>query len=158
MVIDIRKTAIRMWLRGLIMAFIFSTLILILLLTNLFSKPLASIGKSHVIIFLAVIYLGMAAFNYLRDYHYIYFSDESNKLILRYYSLRPLSQAKKSIEIPKENLVKVEFRNRFMGLSQKLILFQKVKSGVYKYPPVSLTALSSEEKNQLLQVLNSIKN
>ena len=152
--IDIRKTAIRMRLRGLALAFIFSTLILVILLTNFLNQPAFGIGKAHVIIFLAAIYLLMVVYNYMRDYHYIFFSDDSNKIILRFYSMHPLSQAKRSIEIPRGTLLRFEVKNSLMGLNKKLVLFQKVKGGVYKYPAVSITALSQDERMQLLQALN----
>lgn len=153
MQIDLRRTAIRMRLRGLAMAFIFAALIMTILLSELLDKPLLGIGKAQAIYLLTGIYILAVIYNYIRDYHYIYFSDEGNKLILRYYSMRPLSQAKRSIEIPKGTLSRYELKSSLLGLRQKLILFQKVKGGVYKYPGVSITALAEEEKKKLLQAL-----
>ncbi len=155
MQIDIRRTAIRIRLRSLALAFIFSILVLAVLFTTFLDNPIYGIGKSHIIIALGLIYLGITLYHYLRDYHFVYYSDEGNKLILRYYSMRPLSQAKRSIEIPKGTLVKYELNKSMQGLREKIILFQKVKNGVYKYPPVSITALNKEEKEKMLQSIRT---
>jgi hypothetical protein len=156
MVIDIRRTAIRMRLRGLITAVIFTCLIILILLADVFEEVHFGISRSYLVIFFSAIYLIVILYIYLKDYHYIYFNDESNKILLRYYSMRPFSQAKRSIEIPKGNLSKYENRTGTFGLNDKIVLYQKVKAGVYKYPPVSITALSPQEKNQLIQALNKL--
>jgi hypothetical protein len=151
MIIDIRRTAIRMRLRGLFTAFIFSALILILLLIDFFDEI-----RAYLILGFSVIYLIYILYIYFRDYYYIYFNDESNKILLRYYSLRPLSQTKRSIEIQRGNLSRFEIKTSTLGLNEKIILYQKVKGGVYKYPPISITALSKQEKNHLIQALNKL--
>ena len=97
-----------------------------------------------------MVFTGCASFVLL----YIYFNDETNKIILRYYSMHPLSQAKRSIEIPRDSFSKYEIAESLFGIKTKIILYQKVKGGVYKYPPVSISALSPAEKEQLIQSLN----
>jgi hypothetical protein len=156
MLIDIRRTAIRMRLRGLITAILFGLLILLFMLADFFDESHFGITRSYLILFFSAIYLIIILYAYLKDYYYIYFNDESNKIILRYYSMRPFSQAKHSIEIPRGNLARYEIKTSMWGLNKKIILYQKVKAGVYKYPSVSLTALSSQEMNQLIQALNKL--
>jgi hypothetical protein len=154
MIIDLKGTAIRMRLRGLVMVLIFSALIITLLFINYFNIPRFGISRAHVIIFTAGVYILIVIYNYFRDYHYIYYNDEGNKIIFRYYSMRPLSQTKKSIEIQRGNLSRFEIRQSFFGIKQRIILYQKVKGGVYKYPPVSISALTKAEKARLKQALN----
>jgi hypothetical protein len=156
MIIDIRRTAIRMRLRGLITTVIFSIVIIIIMIAEFFDANHYGISRSYLVLFFSVIYLVFILYVYLKDYYYIYFSDEGNKIIFRYYSMRPLSQAKRSIEIPRGNFARYEIKTDSFGLKNKIILYQKVKGGVYKYPPVSITALSPHEKNQLIQALNKL--
>ena len=151
MVIDIRRTAIRMRLRGLITAFVFFIIILILLVVDFFSDV-----RMYLVLSLSFIYVANIIYSYLKDYYYIYFSDEGNKILFRYYSMRPLSQAKRSIEIPKGNLARYEIITGTLGLRTKIIFYQKVKEGVYKYPPVNISALSKLENDQLVQTLNKL--
>jgi hypothetical protein len=156
MVIDIHRTAIRMRLRGLFTAFLFSIIILSILLIDFFNETHFGITKAYLILFISVIYMILIVYNYLKDYYYIYFNDESNMILFRYYSMRPLSQTKRSIEIPRGSLVRYEIKTSSFGISTKLILYQKAKAGVYKYTPVSISALSSHEKDQLIQALNRL--
>jgi len=156
MVIDIRRTAIRMRLRGLFTAFIFSIIILFFLLFDFFDEPHFGITRGYIVLLISVIYMVMLIYNYLKDYNYIYFNDETNKIVFRYYSMHPLSQAKRSIEIPRGSFSKYEIQQSLFGIRTKIIIYQKVKSGVYKYPPVSITALSPEEKEKLIQALNRL--
>ena len=156
MTIDIHRTAIRMRLRGLFTAFIFSTIILIILIVEFFDESHLGISRGYLLLFFSVIYFVIIVYNYLRDYYYIYFNDETNKIVLRYYSMRPLSQTKRSIEIPRGSFSKYEIQNSLFGIKEKIIIYQKVKTGVYKYPPVSITALSPAEKEQFIQALNKL--
>lgn len=156
MVIDIRRTAIKMRLRGLITAFIFSIIIIFILLIDFFDQPIFGFSRAVLVLTISIIYFIMIVYNYLRDYNYIYFSDETNKILLRYYSMHPLSQAKRSIEIAKGSFVKFEIVTSLFGIKNKIIFYQKVKTGIYKYPPVSISALSPDEKENLIQSLNRL--
>jgi energy-coupling factor transporter transmembrane protein EcfT len=150
MVIDTGRTTIRMRLRGFITAIIFFILILVFLVFDIFDDI-----RMYLVIIFSFCYIVFILHIYLKDYFYIYFSDESNKMVFRYYSMRPLSQTKRSIEIPRGSLARYEIRSEALGFKNKIIFYQKIKDGVYKYPPVSITILSSQEKDQLLQALNN---
>jgi hypothetical protein len=145
-----------MRLRGLFTAFIFSTIILVILIVEYFDESHLGISRGYLLLFFSVIYFAIIVYNYLRDYYYIFFNDETSKVVLRYYSMRPLSQTKRSIEIPRGSFSKYEIQNSLFGIKEKIIIYQKVKTGVYKYPPVSITALSPAEKDQFIQALNKL--
>ena len=156
MIIDLRRTAIKRRLDGLFTAFVFTAIILSFLLLEIFDKPVLGISKGYFVLFFSIVYLLLLVYNYLRDYNYIYFNDEGKKIIFRYYSMHPLSQAKRSIEINKGSLVKFEIQTGLFGIKSKIILYQKVKTGVYKFPAVSITALTKEERAKLLSALNGL--
>jgi hypothetical protein len=154
MKIDIRKTVIKHKLLNLFLAIGVTTLIILILLTGLFDKPIGRITKFHITIVIACIYLVYVIYNHLRGLNYIYYNDEKDKLILRFYSLNPISQMKNSIEIPKQNFKKFEVETSMFGIKEKLILYQNIQKGLFKYPPVSITALKKPEKEELI---NSLK-
>jgi len=149
MVIDTGSTTIRMRLRGFITAIIFFLLILIFLVFDIFDEV-----RMYLVLVFSSLYIIFILNIYLRDYFYIYFSDESNKMVFRYYSMRPLSQTKRSIEIPRGSMARYEIKSGALGLKNTIIFYQKIKDGVYKYPPVSISILSTNEKNELIQALN----
>jgi hypothetical protein len=153
MTIDTNRSAIRIRLRGLFLAFLFMTLIVIVLLADFFGVPHFGVSRMHLILFLSVVYVIISLYNYWLNLSYIYYNDDGEKIIFRYYSLRPLSQGKHSIEIPKGTFVKFELINHSLGLKPAISFYQRVKSGVFKYPEVSISLLSNDEKYKLTKSL-----
>ena len=91
------------------------------------------------------------------DYQYIYFSDENNKILLRYYkAVRFGMSAYNSIEFPKQILQNALFENSMAGKMSDLTIIIKTQRGIAEYPSVSLTALSKIERRQIQNVLNEI--
>lgn len=83
------------------------------------------------------------------------FSDDTEKIIIRYFNAGLAGGKKNSLEIDKRAFAGYKTESGFFGLKTRLILFQKFSEGVAKYPPVHTSALSKEEKAVLLRVLNS---
>jgi hypothetical protein len=91
------------------------------------------------------------------DYHYIYFSDANNKILLRYYKAIRFGKGEyNSIEFPQYMLQNAYFENSMAGKISDLTFIVKTKRGMAEYPSVSLTALSKEERKQMQGVLNNI--
>lgn len=93
---------------------------------------------------------------FLRDYNYIYYSDTGDKLILRYFRLRPLDNKKSAIEFKKSELHQFELQRTFFNLNESLVIFRKTQKGVAKYPPVSLTAIGKQDREKLLSSLKKL--
>ncbi len=89
------------------------------------------------------------------NYQYIYFSDEGNKIIFRYFTTGIISGRKNSIEIDKKSFSGYKVEKRYLGLIQSIILFQRLNEGVAKYPPVHISSLTREERNKVFRSLNS---
>lgn len=88
----------------------------------------------------------------LMNYQYIFFSDENERIIVRYFNAGVFGGKKNSIEIHKSVFAGYKTEKGFLAL--KLILFQKLGDGVAKYPPVYITALSRQEKQKLFSSLS----
>lgn len=151
MIIDLQKTAISLRLKSMAITIVFTLAIIVSLFGNklfevkkLFGLELAT--YSYMIIGLFLLYV---LYNAILNRHYIYYSDEEKNLVFRFYSLSILGSKKRSVEIPKNTLLKFELSKSFLGLKTELILYQKLKEGAAKYPPINITALSKGEKNKL---------
>ena len=153
MIIDIRKTVLKNKIRSFYSTLFFLTVIAVLLATNIYSDEIAGIDKYEFSILLACIYILTVLFSVIRNYHYIYYSDESDKLILRFFSFSFWTQKKNSIEMNKNDLEGYQINQQIFGLRENLVLYQKTKGGRAKYPPVSITALTKSEKKELLDSL-----
>jgi prepilin signal peptidase PulO-like enzyme (type II secretory pathway) len=91
------------------------------------------------------------------DYQYIKFSDENNKILLRYYKAVTFGKAGfNSIEFPKRIIQNAYFENSMFGKLTDLTFIVKTKRGIAEYPSVSLTALPKEERKRIQNVLNEI--
>jgi hypothetical protein len=154
MIIDNRKAAIQHKFKMFIITLFFMTLIIIVALADVFDQPVAGVSKSNWIIGLIIIYLLVNFYYYIQDLNYLHVKVQHEKLIVRYISMRILTKRKKAVEIPLQSFVKYEITNSF--LKQNLYLYQKLKNRLAKYPPVSITSLTKEEKERLRRSLDKL--
>jgi len=149
MIIDIQRTVIKIKLRIFVVILFFILLIIIVLFPNIVKTIFPGIDRIYfILLIIAICVLTAFCYNFL-DLNYIYYNDEGPKIILRYYSLRILNKSKNSIEIPKKKLIKFESKKSFFNLKEKIILFQKMQNRIAKYPPVSISSLTKEQKIKL---------
>ena len=94
---------------------------------------------------------------HVADYQYIEYSDDDDKIILRYYKMINLGgKTYNSIEFPKYRLKKANFENSFFGKLSDLTLVIKTDRGIAEYPTVSLAGLNIEDRECIQESLNSI--
>lgn len=153
MTIDNQRNIYRIWLRKMITTLVFTISILLVLFTGWFENPDQVINKYHVIIAIAVIYFGLGLINYFRNPYYLYFQETEEMLIVRYYPVSIFNKRKNSIEIPKKLFVTFRIERFFLGLEERLILYQHYRNKVAKYPPISLSAVDKPDRRKLREVL-----
>jgi hypothetical protein len=157
MIIDLKKTVIQKTL-GKFIALIILVLVICLFLFVPFRNDLIKgLDNSLLGIFFAGAYIVYALYESFRNYNYIYFNDESDKIVLRYFAPNIFTAKKNSIEIPKKEFSGYSLNSFFMRYRETITLFKNSGKGIAKYPPVSITALSSEERYSLLFALNQLK-
>ncbi len=157
MIIDIKKTILRKNL-GKFIALIILALVICVLLFVPFSHDLfRGLSNSMLAIFIAIAYMIYAFYESFRNYNYIYYSDESDKIILRYFSPGIFTSKKNSIEIPKKDFAGYQLNDFFMHYRETLTLLRHSGKNIARYPPVSITALSPDERDSLLYSLNKLK-
>ena len=94
---------------------------------------------------------------HVADYQYIEFSDEDNKVLLRYYNAIRFGKGEySSIEFPHSALQKADFENSVFGKLTDVTLIVKTKRGLAEFPSVSLTAMSKEERTVMKTTLYNI--
>ncbi|MBL7111718.1 MAG: hypothetical protein ISS19_07235 [Bacteroidales bacterium] len=142
---DNQKTTIRSFLRKMLVTIIFGVAIIAVMMLKFFNKPFYGLERYTIVLILLGLYIGIMVFTYSLKRNYIYFNDDGEAIILRYYPIRPIARKKSAIEIPKTSLVKFEIRKSFFGLKKTLFLYQKVKNKVARYPAIGLTALNKKE-------------
>ena len=145
MIFDNKKTTIRIYLWKIIQASVTVVLLIGIMVSGWFEKDVLGITKYLWIILVTLAYLILVIIARLRRLNFFYFSDEGDKILIRYYPIHPLVQKKNAVQIPKIGLAGYEINSSAGGFKKVLILRQSVKGKVANYPPIGITALNREE-------------
>jgi hypothetical protein len=157
MILDIKKTILRQNLASFISTIVF-VLLIVLLLFIPFSKDLIrGVDNNLLAVFMGSAYVIYAFYKSFRNYNYIYFNDESDKIVMRYFSSNLFTSRKNSIEIPKKEFAGYQIQAFFLGYRETIILQRRTSKGIASYPAVSITALSINERHDLLIALEKVK-
>ena len=117
--------------------------------------PLLGMSRAAWTIIFTVCFMIIMFLPVLMNYQYIYFSDEGDTIIFRYYSAGLFEGKKNSVEIGKRTFSGFTFDEKFFGLVQSVILYQRLKEGIAKYPPIYISALKRQDKDIIIESLNS---
>jgi hypothetical protein len=154
MVFDNKKTTIRIYLWKMIQAIVVVVLLVVIMVSGWFDKDVLGIEKYQWVILVTLVYLLLVIISRLRLLYYFYFSDDGDKILIRYYPIHPLVQKKKAVQIPKTALAGYEIQRSALGLKKVLVLRQHVKGKIANYPPIGITALSRIETDLLKKHLD----
>lgn len=110
---------------------------------------------------LALISIGVFSLWYLyfhvADYQFIEFSDENNRIVLRYYKAVSLGSPRfNEIEFSHQILKRVFFDNSVFGKMSDITLVVKTKRGIADYPSVSLSAVNFQDRQKIAHSLNEL--
>jgi hypothetical protein len=155
MTFDNSKTIISLRIKLFIGTVLFLAFIVLTYIARKIKYPLLGMNDTLWTLILAVCYLIFVFRPMFLNYQYIYFSDEGNNLIIRYFLAGILGGRKNSVEINKKAFSGYKIKKKLFGLNQSLILYQHLKQGIAKYPPIYISALTKEEKAKILKVLNN---
>ena len=151
MIIENSKTAIRIRLRVFFATIIVVALIAIIYTTRILINPVWGLNKAQWSLIIIGVFVLLLILNY---YHYIYFSDNGNKIVFRFYSMQLFSGKKQTIEMYKKDFVKFQTSSLLFKMRDYLIVYQKLEKGIAKYPPISITGLSKKDKANLKNQLS----
>jgi len=154
MKIDNQKTVYRIWIRKLIFTIVFVASIVLVMFVKVFEQQDTAITKYHLVIAIAVVFIIFSLINMFRNPYYFYFDDINDVLVFRYYPVGFFNSKKNSVQIPKQQFVRYETSRFFLKTQEKLVLYQLYRNKVAKYPPISLSALTKKEREELKTTLS----
>jgi len=157
MIIDIKRTILKKTVGKFITLIVLAILLCLLLFIPFRNEFIKGVSNNLLAIFIATAYVIYIMYESFRNYNYMYFNDESDKIVLRYFAPNMFTTKKNSIEIPKREFSGYTIQSFFMGYREQIILKRRTSKGIASYPPVSITALTVDEKNNLLITLEKLK-
>lgn len=154
MTFDNSKTIISLRIKLFGATIVFLAYIVLTYVAEMIRYPLLGMSDTVWTLILVSVYFFIAFLPMFLSYQFIYFSDEGDKIIFRYFSSGIVGGKKNSVEINKNTFSGYKIDSGFFGLIQKIILFQQFKEGVAKYPPIYISALNREEREKVIRSLD----
>jgi hypothetical protein len=155
MTFDNGKTIIGLRLRGLAATIVFLVYIVLIYVGRLIRFPIAGFQESTSTIVLSGLYLLIILLPTFLRKMYIYYSDDGDNIVIKYFYAGMITGKKNSIIINKKTFAGYTIEKGFLGFLQSIVLTQRMKQGIAKYPPVSLSSLNRKEKENILNSLDS---
>ena len=151
---DNSKTIISLRIKLFAATVIFLAYIVLAYIAKLIKFPLLGMSDTTWTLILVAIYLIIAFLPMILNYQYVYYSDDSEKIIFRYFTAGIVGGRKNTVEIHKRTLSSYQIESELFGLRQKITLYQRLNEGVAKYPPFYISALSKDERAKLVRSLD----
>ena len=120
---------------------------------KLIRYPVLGMSDTFWTVLLVIIWFIITFTPMFLSYQFVFYSDEGEKIIFRYFSTGFISGKKNSVEIDKRSFSAYKIESRFFGLIQSITLYQKFNEGVAKYSPIYISALSNEERSKVIKSL-----
>jgi hypothetical protein len=115
--------------------------------------PLLGLGDTAWTVILVILYLIGAFLPMILNYQYVWFSDEDENIVLRYFTAGIVGGKKNTVEINKISFAGFQIETKYFGFSKTLILYQRSAQQTAKYPPIYISALSKEQYKKLISAL-----
>jgi hypothetical protein len=154
MTLDNSRTIIGIRIKLFGATVLFLAYIILAYAAKMIKFPLLGMSDTMWTLILVSVYLFLAFLPMFLNYQFVSYSDNEEKLIFRYFSAGIVGGRKNSVEIYKNSFSGYKIESRLFGIKQSIILFQKFKEGVAKYPPIYISALSREEKSKVIRSLD----
>lgn len=154
MTFDNSKTIInlRIWL-------FFATILLIawiivVFVAKMIPFPLLGLSETAWTLILVGIYLIILFFPMILSYQYVWFSDDEEHIVIRYFFAGMVGGKKNSVSINKRTFAGYKYEKKKLGFDKSIILYQKIGQEIAKYPPIHISALSRDQKQKLFSLLD----
>jgi hypothetical protein len=154
MTFDNSKTIISLRLKLFGATVVFLSWLALAYVAKVIKFPLLGMTDTFWTVLLAAIYLLIAFIPMILNYQYISYSDENEKIILRYFTAGIIGGRKNSVEIDKRLFSGYKTDSELLGLKQSITLYQKANESIAKYPPIYISALTRKERAKMIRSLN----
>jgi hypothetical protein len=154
MTFDNSKTII-----GVRIKIFFATILLlawvgIVYFAQLIKSPILGLDDSIWTLGLVIVWILIAFLPMILNYQFIFFSDDSNDIVFKYFTAGIVGGKKNTVEINKGTFAGFRIESKYFGMTKSLILFQKLAQGVAKFPPIYITALTKDQQSRLIHALS----
>ncbi len=153
MTFDNSKTIIGQRIKIFIVTVLLLAYIILTYIAELIKYPVLGMSDSFWTMLFVGLYFIYAIYPVVLNYQYIYFSDDEDTIMFRYFMAGIFGGKKNSIKISKESFAGYKLESKYFGMKQSLILYQQLREGVASYPPVFISNLTKKER---AKVLNSL--
>ena len=154
MKLDNSKTIISFRIRLFTVTVLFLGYIILSYAAKAFKLSLFGLSDTIWTIILAFIWLFIALIPMFLNYQYVTYSDEGDTIIFRYFTSGIVGGKKNSVEIDKRTFAGYKTEKKLFGLIWSITLYQHLREGVAKYPPIYISALNKEERSKIFRSLN----
>lgn len=153
MIIDNEKRIISLKLRKLFFAILAGIVITLFFTLDFFRDSVFGLSNKAASVIVIIFYFGYYFYQWFLNPYYIHFSDEGEKIVLKFYASRASGGKKMAIEIPKHAFHHFEQEKEIINQKEKITLFQTTSKGIFKYPAIYLSGLNKKEKENLIYSL-----
>jgi len=154
MTFDNTRTIISLRIRLFGATVLFLAYIAMTYVAKLIKYPVLGLSETGWTLILVALYAFVVFLPMFLNYQFIYFSDDGENIVFRYFTTGIVGGKKNSVEINKRTFSGYKTESKLFGLIMSIILFQRVNKGVAKYPSVFISALNSEQRKKVLNALN----
>jgi len=153
MTFDNSKQIINLRIRLFVVTVLFLAYLALAYVAKIIKFPILGLSDTAWTVIFAVIQFLIAFLPMFLNYQYVYFSDEGDTIVFRYFTTGIVGGKKNSIEINKRTFAGFKTGSKFFGLILSLTLFQQIGQKIAKYPPVYISALNKDQRNKVLRSL-----
>ena len=154
MTFDNTRTIISLRIRLFGATVLFLAYIAMTYVAKLIKYPVLGLSETGWTLILVALYAFVVFLPMFLNYQFIYFSDDGENIVFRYFTTGIVGGKKNSVEINKRTFSGYKTESKLFGLIMSITLFQRVNKGVAKYPSVFISALNSEQRKKVLNALN----
>jgi hypothetical protein len=154
MTFDNSRTIISLRIKLFGATVLFLVYIVLTYIAKMIKYPLLGMSDNTWTLILVALYFSVAFLPMFLSYQYIYFSDEGENIIFRYFTSGIVGGKKNSVEINKRTFSGYKTESKLFGLILSISLFQKINKGTATYPPIFISALNREQRKKVLRSLD----
>lgn len=153
MTLDNSKTIIGQRIKIFIMTVLLLAYIVLTYIAELIKYPLLGMSDSFWTMIFVSLYFLYAVYPMVLNYQYVYYSDEEETIVFRYFMAGIFGGKKNSVKINKSDFAGFKTETKYFGMMISIVLYQQLREGIASYPPIYISNLSKKEK---AKVLNSL--
>ena len=155
MTFDNSKTIIGLRIKLFIATVLFLAFIILTYVAKKINYPLLGMSDTVWTVILASCYVILVFLPMYLNYQYVYFSDDAENIVFRYFNAGIMGGKKNSVEINKKAFSGYKVEKKLFGLNQSIVLYTQLRQGIAKYPPIHISALTKEDRKKVISILNT---